>query len=88
MHLQKNQSDAIPPSKPSLLTGDQTLRAIAYSMDTLIPGFYLWLGPLKLRWGGSEPEETYPGTIHTPVVAAIVLPGYRIYSTYQGTYDP
>jgi hypothetical protein len=67
---------------------DLDLRAIAYSLDALIPGFYLWLGPLKIRLGGSLPEETYPGTIHHPVGIALVLPGYRIYSTYQGSYDP
>ncbi|MBF2083071.1 hypothetical protein [Thermoleptolyngbya sp. C42_A2020_037] len=42
---------------------DRRLKAIAYSLDCLIPGLYLWLGPLKLRLGGSPAEETYPGTI-------------------------
>ncbi|MCL1470805.1 hypothetical protein [Argonema antarcticum] len=64
------------------------LSAIAYSMDALIPGFYLWFGSLKIRIGGSEAEETYPGTIHSFAGMALVLPGYRIYSTYQGSYDP
>jgi hypothetical protein len=64
------------------------IRAIAYSMDALIPGLYIWLGPLKLRMGGSLPEENYPGTIHSRGGVALVLPGYRIWSTYQGTYDP
>lgn len=67
---------------------DQRIKAIAYSLDALIPGFYLWCGPLKLRFGGSTPEENYPGTIHQPVGLAVVLPGYRIYSTYQDSYDP
>ncbi|MEO0456299.1 MAG: hypothetical protein AAF152_06895 [Cyanobacteria bacterium P01_A01_bin.114] len=67
---------------------ENRLRSIAYSLDALVPGFYLWLGPLKLRLGGSLPEENYTGTIHSAVGAAIVLPGYRIYSTYQGSYDP
>nr|WP_229415202.1 hypothetical protein [Moorena bouillonii] len=62
--------------------------AIAYSMDTLIPGLYLWLGPLSFRIGGVAPEENYPGTIHGFSGLALVLPGYRIYSTYQGSYDP
>jgi hypothetical protein len=43
---------------------------------------------LKIRIGGSEPEESYPGTIHSPIGIALVFPGYRIYSTYQGSYDP
>ncbi len=64
------------------------LQAIAYSLDCLIPGFYLWLGPLQLRIGGSAPEANYPGTIHSSAGLALVLPGYRIYSTYQGSYDP
>ncbi|PZO35776.1 MAG: hypothetical protein DCF21_14530 [Leptolyngbya sp.] len=68
--------------------GDQQLRAIAYSLDCLIPGFYLWLGPIKLRFGGSLPEADYPGIIHSPVGLAMVLPGYRIFSTYSGDYDP
>lgn len=65
-----------------------TLQAIAYSLDALIPGFYLWAGPIKLRIGGSQPEENYSGTIHRNVGIALVLPGYRIYSTYQDSYDP
>jgi hypothetical protein len=67
---------------------DAQLRAIAYSLDALIPGFYLWLGSIKIRLGGSSAEDTYPGTIHHSVGIALVLPGYRIYSTYQGSYDP
>lgn len=66
----------------------ERLRAIAYSMDALIPGLYIWLGPLKLRIGGSRAEEDYPGTIHSAAGAALVLPGYRIWSTYKGDYDP
>ncbi len=67
---------------------DHQLKAIAYSLDTLIPGLYIWLGAIKIRIGGSLPEESYPGTIHRPIGIALVLPGYRIYSTYQGSYDP
>ena len=67
---------------------DVQLRAIAYSLDALILCFYLWLGPLKIRLGGSPSEETYPGTIRSPFGIALVLPGYRIYSTYQDSYDP
>jgi hypothetical protein len=57
-------------------------------MDTLIPGLYLWMGSIHIRLGGSFPEENYPGTIHSPFGIALVLPGYHIYSTYQGTYAP
>ncbi|MGB3692477.1 MAG: hypothetical protein WA999_07125 [Spirulinaceae cyanobacterium] len=66
---------------------DFQLRAIAYSLDTLIPGLYFWSGPLRVRLGGSLAEENYPGTIHSIVGIALVLPGYRIYSTYNGSYD-
>ncbi|MBW4520914.1 MAG: hypothetical protein KME16_14570 [Scytolyngbya sp. HA4215-MV1] len=74
-------------SQPANVVNDR-LRAIAYSMDALIPGLYLWLGAFKLRIGGSLPEATYPGTIHSSAGIALVLPGYRIYTTYHGSYDP
>lgn len=77
-----------PASQKSRSIPDNKLKAIAYSMDALIPGFYAWLGSLRIRIGGSEAEETYPGTIHSFAGIAIVLPGYRIFSTYQGDYDP
>jgi hypothetical protein len=69
------------------LNVDPQLQSIAYSMDALIPGLYLWFGSVRLRLGGSPPEANYPGTIHSPVGIALVLPGYRIYSTYRGSYD-
>ena len=81
---QPEKSKSLKPINPL----DIQMRAIAYSLDTLIPGLYIWLGALKIRIGGSEPEESYPGTIHSPIGIALVLPGYRIYSTYQGSYDP
>ena len=64
------------------------MKAIAYSMDVLIPGLYVWFGSIKIRLGGSEPEENYPGVIHSMTGFAIVLPGYHIYSTYNESYDP
>jgi hypothetical protein len=69
-------------------TADDAMKAITYSMDALVPGLYVWLGPLKLRLGGSAAEEGYSGTIHSSAGMALVLPGYRIYTTYQGSYDP
>jgi len=59
------------------------LRDIAYSMDALIPGFYIWLGSFCLRFGGSDAEENYPGTIHSFAGLSLVLPGYQIFTTYQ-----
>lgn len=77
------------PKKSS--KADESLRAIAYSMDLLLPGFYAWLGNIRIRIGGSRPDDTpyrYPGTIHSSAGIALVLPGYRIFTTYQGTHDP
>ena len=85
-YITPNQKEPAPQKTGGV--NDGKLRAIAYSMDALIPGFYAWFGPLKIRIGGSEAEETYPGTIHSFAGTALVLSGYRIYSTYQGSYDP
>lgn len=85
--LQSESDNSVTPIQPTQ-TANEQLRAIAYSMDALIPGLYLWLGAIKIRIGGSLPEPTYPGTIHSKAGVALVLPNYRIYSTYQGSYDP
>jgi len=66
----------------------QNRKAIAYSTDALIPGIYIWLGDWSFRIGGSVAEESYTGVIHSRWGIAIVLPGYHIWSTYQGSYDP
>lgn len=69
--------------------GTEQMRAIAYSLDTLLPGFYLWLGPIALRIGGSAPDDSpyrYPSTIHSPVGMALVLFG-RAFTTYRGMLD-
>jgi hypothetical protein len=68
----------------------QSLRSIAYSMDLLIPGLYIWAGKFGLRIGGARVDDEpyrYPGVIHSPVGIALVLPGYRIFSTYSGSMD-
>jgi hypothetical protein len=64
------------------------LKDIAYSMDALIPGFYIWLGSFCWRLGGSDAEESYPGTIHSFAGISLVLPGYQIFTTYKGSYNP
>jgi hypothetical protein len=76
------------PQSVNQTNQDDPLRDIAYSMDALVPGFYVWMGALKIRIGGCKAESNYPGTINSPVGLALVLPGYRIYTTYAGTYDP
>jgi hypothetical protein len=66
-------------------------RAIAYSMDLLIPGLYIWLGSFTFRLFGEKPEDTpyrYPGMLKSRYGVALVLPGYRILTTYQDSYDP
>ena len=88
MQVPKESSSNINSKESVSDTGSQRMRAIAYSMDALIPGLYVWLGPLRVRIGGSLPEENYPGEVQSQVGIAVVLPGYRIYSTYRGSYDP
>ncbi|WP_341530930.1 hypothetical protein WKK05_17630 [Nostoc sp. UHCC 0302] len=70
----------------------EKMRAIAYSMDLLIPGLYIWLPRgFTLRIGGSLPDDEpykYPGMIHSSAGFGLVLPGYKILTTYQGSYDP
>lgn len=74
-----NQKEPLQESSSSIPCKE--LRAIAYSMDA-------WFGSLRIRIGGSEAEQTYPGTIPSFTGIALVLPGYRIFSTYQGEYNP
>jgi hypothetical protein len=66
-------------------------RAIAYSMDLLIPGLYIWLGSFTFRLFGEKPEDTpyqYPGMLNSRYGVALVLPGYHILTTYKDSYDP
>ena len=68
----------------------EALRAVAYSMDMLFPGLYVWLGNHALRVGGQTPDDQpyrYPGQINSLWGIALVLPGYRIFTTYNQSYD-
>jgi hypothetical protein len=68
----------------------EKLRAIAYSMDLLILGFYFWCPYFTIRIGGAIPDDNpykYPGKIHSSTGIGIVLPGYKIFTSYQGSYD-
>lgn len=61
---------------------NDALRAIAFSMDVLSPGFYFWLNGFALRIGGELPDDEpyrYPGKINSPWGIALVLPGYHIF---------
>jgi len=78
-------------NKIAALDKKEQMRTIAYSMDLLIPGLYIWLPNFTIRLGGSIPDDNpykYPGEIHSHAGIALVLPGYKIWTTYQGTYDP
>lgn len=60
---------------------EERKRSIAYSMDLLIPGLYIWLGNFSLRLFGTEPDDNplkYPGPLNSRFEMALVLPGYRI----------
>ncbi len=72
-------------------TRPEKMRVIAYNMDLLFPGLYIWLGSLVLKFGGHEPDDApyrYPGTIDSNYGFAIVFPGYKILTTYKGSYNP
>lgn len=61
---------------------NEAMREIAYSMDLLIPGLYLWLPGLHIRIGGAVPDDQpyrYPGQIHSHAGIALVLPAYTAY---------
>lgn len=73
------------------ISQQDNMRAIAYSMDLLIPGLYIWFFGFTIRIGGSIPDDEpykYPGEIHSLFGFGLVLPGYRILTSYQGSYDP
>jgi hypothetical protein len=49
---------------------NEKLRAIAYSMDLLIPGVYIWCPWFILKIGGGSPDDNpyrYPGIIHSSI---------------------
>ncbi len=77
-------------TKQILINRQEKLRAIAYSMDLLIPGLYFWCPYFTFRVGGAIPDDNpykYPGMIHSSIGIALVLPGYQIFTTYQDSYD-
>ncbi len=88
-NISKNAQASAKAAKSSAHT--QQIRAIAYSMDTLVPGLYVWFEPFTIRLGGCTPDDQpypYPGTLHSRYGLALVLPGHHIFTTYKGTYDP
>ena len=76
--------------KQILITRQEKLRWISYSMDLLIPGFYLWCPYFLIQIGGGIPDDNpykYPGMINSKIGVAIVLTNYKIFTTYSGSYD-
>lgn len=65
-------------------------RVLAYNMDLLHPGIYVWCGVIKIRIGGYLPDDSpdrYPGVLNSRIGVAIVFPGQRILTTHRGTFD-
>jgi hypothetical protein len=66
-------------------------REIAYCMDLLIPGLYIWIGSFTIRLFGEQPDDQpykYPGQLNNNYGIALILPGYHIFTTYKDSYDP
>ena len=82
-----------PPSAISTQQAAHTerMRIVTYNMDLLLPGVYLWLGFIVIRLGGHQPDDSphrYSGMINSRYGIAVVLPGYKIFTSYKGSYDP
>ena len=43
---QESSSSTAKENSSAVATDEQKMRAIAYSLDALIPGLYIWCGPL------------------------------------------
>ena len=88
--MQASESQIDDFSKPSAQC-DEKLRVIAWNIDTLQAGLYIWFGKVRIRLGGNVPDDQpykYPGMIHSQAGIALVLPNYHIFSTYQDSFDP
>jgi hypothetical protein len=76
-------------SKEIIEATNEHLRSIAYSMDLLIPGFYFWCPYFTIRIGGAIPDDNpykYPGKIHSSTGIGVVVTGYKIFTSYHGSY--
>lgn len=54
-------------------------REIAYNIDILMPGLYLWIGKFTIRIGGQELIDSpyvYPGKLDSYSGLSIIFPGY------------
>ncbi|WP_310410799.1 hypothetical protein [Chamaesiphon sp. OTE_8_metabat_110] len=86
-------SSIVPPKNLDTAIGtvvSERKRAIAYSMDLLIPGLYIWIGSYTLRLFGEKPDDTpyrYPGMLNSRYGVALVVHGYRIFTTDNCCYE-
>jgi hypothetical protein len=72
----------------SVIIAIERKRAIAYSMDLLIPGLYLWMGRFTIRLFGSTPDDEpykYPGTLNNNYGIALILPGWTTSNLFRCT---
>jgi hypothetical protein len=63
------------------------MRNIAYCIDTLVPGIYLWWGNYCYKSSNINAESTYPGVIKDNKGFAIILPNYKIWTSYKKSLD-
>ncbi len=56
-------------------------RDLAWCLDALIPGVYLWIGDRVWAIGGSEAESSYPFTIKNGIGFAVILPNLEQFAT-------
>jgi hypothetical protein len=76
--------------RPTLLVVSERKRAIAYSINLLTPGLYIWLGSFTVRLFGSQPDDEpyrYPGVLNSNYGIALVLPGDRLLTTDRTSLD-
>lgn len=65
-------------------------RVIAFNIDLLHPGIYLWALGFTLRIGGHLPDDTpycYPGRLNSRFGAAIVLPNGWLWCSDRKTLE-
>ena len=56
-------------------------KSLAYSLDALYPGFYIWFFNLYIRIGGEDCPSDYNYVIPTKVGLGIVLPNLIYWHT-------
>ena len=76
---------SIPAQRGTSLARQVVTRSdLAYCLDALIPGLYLWAGRHVIAIGGCAAEPGYPGMVRSPWGCAVVLGRW---SSYRGGFD-